>query len=125
MGAPPDSTQMARWRTALAADRTLMAWVRTSLSMISFGFSISKFFQYLHESGAGTNPNAPRNLGLTLTGLGVIGVVLAILQHQQSLKGLGVASARERWSVTPVIAVAIAIIGAIVFLSGLTRIGPF
>ena len=28
-----------------------MAWIRTSLSMISFGFTIYKFFQYLRESG--------------------------------------------------------------------------
>ena len=36
-------------RTFLATERTLMAWVRTSLSMISFGFTIVKFFEYLAE----------------------------------------------------------------------------
>jgi len=36
-------------RTRLAAERTLMAWVRTALSMISFGFTIYKFLQVLQQ----------------------------------------------------------------------------
>ena len=46
----PDSTVLAIERTRLAHERTLMAWVRTSTSLISFGFSIYKFFEYLKES---------------------------------------------------------------------------
>jgi putative membrane protein len=42
----PDSTELAVDRTWLAHERTLMAWVRTATSMISFGFTIYKFFQY-------------------------------------------------------------------------------
>ena len=109
----------------MAADRTLMAWVRTSLSMISFGFSIPKFFQYLHDTGAGGNPNAPRNLGLTLTGLGILGVVTGLADHQRILRGLGATSWRHRWSMTVFAALAIALIGAVVFVSSLTRKGPF
>jgi uncharacterized membrane protein YidH (DUF202 family) len=37
----PTADEMARERTILAADRTLMAWIRTTLSMIGFGFTIS------------------------------------------------------------------------------------
>lgn len=47
--APPSSTELALDRTLLAHDRTLMAWVRTATSLISFGFTIYKFFQYLRE----------------------------------------------------------------------------
>jgi putative membrane protein len=32
-------------RTMLAYERTLMAWIRTAISLISFGFTIYKFFQ--------------------------------------------------------------------------------
>jgi putative membrane protein len=39
-------------RTWLAHERTLMAWVRTATSMISFGFTIYKFFQF--EAGKET-----------------------------------------------------------------------
>jgi uncharacterized membrane protein YidH (DUF202 family) len=36
------NTELAFQRTRQAADRTLMAWMRSSISMISFGFSIGK-----------------------------------------------------------------------------------
>lgn len=39
------STKLAFERTNLAHERTLMAWVRTATSLISFGFTIYKFFQ--------------------------------------------------------------------------------
>jgi putative membrane protein len=41
------STRLAVERTRLANERTLMAWIRTSTSLIAFGFTILKFFQYL------------------------------------------------------------------------------
>ena len=39
-------TRLAVDRTRLAYERTLMAWVRTATSLISFGFTIYKFFQF-------------------------------------------------------------------------------
>ena len=41
-----NSTRLAVDRTRLAHERTLMAWVRTATSLISFGFTIYKFFQF-------------------------------------------------------------------------------
>jgi uncharacterized membrane protein YidH (DUF202 family) len=38
------ATELARERTREAADRTLMAWIRTSLSLIGFGFGIAGSF---------------------------------------------------------------------------------
>ncbi|BBD55616.1 YidH family protein [Planktothrix agardhii] len=35
-----DRTEMAKYRSRAAADRTLMAWIRTCLSLIAFGFGI-------------------------------------------------------------------------------------
>jgi len=46
----PDATKLAVDRTRLAADRTLRAWSRTATSLISFGFTIYKAFQYLREN---------------------------------------------------------------------------
>ncbi len=39
-------TRLALDRTALAHERTLMAWVQTAVSLISFGFTIYKFFHF-------------------------------------------------------------------------------
>ncbi len=44
-------TELAYQRTFLAHERTLMAWVRTSSSLITFGFSIYKFFQLERDVG--------------------------------------------------------------------------
>ncbi len=37
------SNELAKERTREATDRTLMAWIRTCLSLIGFGFGIAKF----------------------------------------------------------------------------------
>ncbi len=53
-----DRTRLAVTRTVAALDRTLMAWIRTATSLISFGFTIYKFFQALRES-SGCEPRSP------------------------------------------------------------------
>src|SRR5258708_660327 len=47
----PEPNQPALDRTRLAYERTLLAWVRTATGLITFGFSIYKFFQLQHDSG--------------------------------------------------------------------------
>ena len=46
----PDQLTLALERTYLANERTLMAWIRTATSLITFGFTLYKFFEYLHET---------------------------------------------------------------------------
>ena len=77
-------------RTRMAAERTLMAWVRTALSMISFGFTIYKFLQVLQEQSTlpVMRPQTPRDVGLTLTGIGTFAVIIACVQHWQYIKDL-------------------------------------
>jgi uncharacterized membrane protein YidH (DUF202 family) len=44
------STELARERSREAADRTLMAWIRTALGLIGFG--VGKFYGYLLYPGS-------------------------------------------------------------------------
>jgi putative membrane protein len=121
------STDLAVERSRLAAERTLMAWIRTSMSMISFGFTISKFFEYLGESPAGIRTHhGPVNLGRVMVVLGVLLLVPAIVQHWQFLKGLK-ARAHRRFppSLALVTAGVIQLIGIGALLSLLLRLGPF
>jgi len=114
-------------RTRMAADRTLMAWIRTSVSMISFGFSIYKFFQYLRESDVlGQFPGAgPKFIGEALVILGTTLMGLAIAEYLVYLKWLSQQTGRPFPVSTPLIgALAITIIGLLILLNLFWRVWP-
>jgi putative membrane protein len=77
-------SQFAWVRTRLSVARTILAWTRTGVSLIGFGFTIYQFFQRLQEATApeATRPQAPRNFGLALIGAGVLALGLALWQHR-------------------------------------------
>src|SRR5262245_9549195 len=84
-----DATRLAVERTRLAHERTLMAWVRTATSLISFGFTIYKFFQYLHQEDAEARPPqilGVRHFALLMIVIGLASLVVATIQHRQSLR---------------------------------------
>jgi putative membrane protein len=120
-------TGMALVRTRVAADRTLMAWIRTSLSMISFGFTIYKFLQYVRESeGVGLHVHGARNLGMALIALGTTALIVASIQHWQLLKSLQPErTGWQTWSWSLTIAAAISLLGLVTLVSVVWRIGPF
>jgi uncharacterized membrane protein YidH (DUF202 family) len=122
-----ERTDLAIDRTVLAAERNLMAWIRTALSMISFGFGIYKFFQFVPDGPPGGihgRPNAARNLGLTLIALGTLGLAAAAWQHRSFLHTIG-ASHKRHMSVSFAIAIAVILVGLITFYGVLLRQGPF
>jgi uncharacterized membrane protein YidH (DUF202 family) len=77
------SSHFAWIRTRLALERTLMAWARTSVSLIGFGFTIVQFFQRVQSTASQSvplfMPEAPRNFGLALIGSGILGFAVAAL----------------------------------------------
>jgi putative membrane protein len=122
----PAADDMARQRTLLAAERTLMAWVRTTLSMISFGFTIYKFLQYMFEAGKTplmTTPKGPRNFGLALITLGVASLAIACVQYWHQLKGLY--PGRKPFPLALVVAGFVALVGIVALMNVLFHIGPF
>jgi putative membrane protein len=128
--APLDSrTDLAIERSRLASERTLMAWIRTSLSMISFGFTIYKFFQYLSEAPAvagSWRPHGAFNLGRTMVVLGVLLLAPAVVQHWLFLRSLGRRANRKlplSWAL--IAAGLIELIGIGVLLNVFLRLGPF
>ena len=77
------STNLARERTRKAADRTLMAWVRTSLSMIGFGFTIAKLGDLAEKTGGYDDPiDGMLVFGASFMVLGVVALVGAIYQYR-------------------------------------------
>ena len=83
-------TRLAVDRTRLAYERTLMAWIRTAVSMITFGFTIYKFFQFeLHDRPVpdGTVLN-PRAFAMAMIVVGLVSLLLSTVQHRQSMQAL-------------------------------------
>jgi putative membrane protein len=87
-------------RTLLAADRTLMAWIRTGLSMLSFGFTIYKFLLYVKESvSAGVvRAPGPRRFAIFLIGLGTASVIFGLIDYYRLTENLSASSGRKPWS---------------------------
>jgi putative membrane protein len=111
---PSESTLLARERTLLAHERTLMAWVRTAASLISFGFTIYKFFDYLVQSNRAVDDGrwfGPRAFAMAMMGVGLVALVLAIIEHRRSRLQLRAAGAEVRRSLAQTMAMLIAGLG--------------
>src|SRR4029077_20627426 len=88
-GQPDPRVQLAFERTFLAYERTQIAWVRTALSLISFGFVIAKFFQYLREKqGETATLMSPRAVCLVMSTIALVGLILANWQERRAMKAL-------------------------------------
>lgn len=81
-------------RTRLSYDRTMMSWVRTSTSLLTFGFSISKFFQEIDElmttKGGRSLMISAREVGIILILISFLGLLTALIQNHHSIKELEV-----------------------------------
>ena len=114
------NTDLAFERTALAHERTLMAWVRTATSMISFGFTIYKFFQELSKSGS-ESLLSPRIVGMIMIGFGLLSLILAQVQHQLALKKLKRYYPAIQRSISSVLSVLVLVFGLLLFLGALFK----
>ncbi len=122
-----DRTDMALERTSMAADRTLMAWIRTSLSMISFGFTVFKFMEYMQREGKTTlikSEEGAKRFGMTLISIGIISLVIACIQYWQLEKRLGLGR-KCYTNLTFVCAILIGGIGFLALINAVFKTGPF
>ncbi|MEH2349613.1 MAG: DUF202 domain-containing protein [Nostoc sp.] len=80
-----------RQREHQANERTFLAWLRTSIALISFGFAIARFGIFLRQLNlaitqqeTSVNPlSNSENLGLALVICGILVVVLAAWRYNQ------------------------------------------
>ena len=84
-----DRTRWAADRTFWADDRTLIAWIRTSLSLIGFGFGIGRALEYIEKLGRKVDRlYSAQVFGGGFIFLGVLALIAAVIQHVRIEKRL-------------------------------------
>ncbi len=82
---PPNNRLPDRQREHQANERTFLAWLRTSISLIGFGFAIARFGFFLRQF-QGSNTSSALNsqtLGVGLVVFGVAVIVLGAWRYNQ------------------------------------------
>jgi len=105
-------------RTRLNLENTMMAWLRTAVSLIGFGFAIVQFLDRLRQSSEPSigHPRAPEYLGMALIACGIFALVIAIWQYRWMVRYLrsgpfvAIAGIPEAKMQSPIVAVALLLI---------------
>jgi putative membrane protein len=110
-----------RSREHLANERTFLAWIRTSIALMGFGFVIVKFALFLKqlslllEKGVEASHGFSAMVGVVMVAVGVILAVFAFIQYKINNKHLQNNYYAPR-SVLSLIITLIMIVGGIVLI---------
>jgi putative membrane protein len=76
-------------RVFFAAERTLLAWLRTGITIIALGFVVSRFGLFVrliamqsHEAAPAAHASMSAGLGVAFVVTGALAIVMAALQHR-------------------------------------------
>lgn len=115
---PPNAqVELARERNHIAAERSLLSFIRNSVNFIGIGFGVDQVLSKLV-------PGAPylnlwvHTFSLFLIGLGVVNLVVAVYDHQGEMKRLRQSeySFTPRWSLGGLTGLLLFIVGSIAFI---------
>jgi putative membrane protein len=94
----------------------MMAWVRTATSLISFGFTIYKFFQIEISKGEqAKHLIGPREFAMMMIGIGLVSLVMATIQHRHDRNVMRAMNPEVPRSMAALLAGLIALLGIVAF----------
>lgn len=87
---PPDDMDP---RVAFAAERTLLAWIRTGIALMGFGFVVARFGLFLRELAAASTRLSPGGSNASATGVVLVAAGIAVnvwasVRHVRMLRRL-------------------------------------
>jgi len=85
----PDSPEQDP-RVYFAAERTLLAWIRTGIALMGFGFAISRFGLFIREMQIARNQSTGASpvTGVTLMTLGVLVNIVSSWEYVRTVRKL-------------------------------------
>ena len=115
----PESTRTAL-QQKLALDRTMLAWIRTALSMATFGFGIVAFFRgwsalYPESQKVARLYGEALFFGAALLVLSIAALIASGLSHVRTLRKLrrGETAAIAKWPLSVSMAMMLALLGLV------------
>ncbi|MBF2085036.1 DUF202 domain-containing protein [Thermoleptolyngbya sp. C42_A2020_037] len=115
------TNELAKERNRAAAERTLLAWIRTSLSLIGFGFGIDQIVTAIQRTRRLDDLETmylARITGLAFIAVGLYAMLSATIEHRRELRRIQ----RDDYLYTPrrsnalAVAIALMVIGIFAFL---------
>jgi putative membrane protein len=116
-----DSISLAVDRTRVAFERTMLAWIRTATSLITFGFGVEKFAEVIPGGGTHRSVIGLPQFGFIMVCIGLVSLVLAVIEHRRNLRALGKQYDRKRVSLAVMLAGLIALLGIFALLAMIAR----
>jgi len=80
------TSELSLSRTHLASERTMLAWIRTAVSLITFGFSIQQFFRTREGLIQQERLIGPTEVGIAMMVIGLIALLLATFENRAALR---------------------------------------